>query len=99
MLSDAGTFRQMFETERVATLPRDPEAEGDPKKVLRELLHAMGAKPQRGALKYYAELGKMVRPAELRRLAAFRRFEEELRSAILVAGGLSGAGQVGNGAS
>jgi hypothetical protein len=87
MLADAMTFCRLFETDRSPPMPRDPETEGDPKKVLRDVLHAMGAKPQRGVLKYYDEIGKAVRPAELRRLSAFRSFEAELRSALLAAGG------------
>lgn len=87
MVADAGAFRRLFETDRVPPLSRDPEAEIDPKKSLREILQAMGVKPQRSVAKYYAELGKAVRPAELRRLAAFCRFEDDLRAAIQVVGG------------
>jgi hypothetical protein len=41
----------------------------------------MGARGN--AIRYYADLGKEASLAELRRLPAFGRFEEELRDAIL----------------
>jgi Domain of unknown function (DUF4276) len=82
ILGDAGAFARLFETNRAPALPHDPEAESDPKKILREVLKGMGARVERGVTKYYADLGKEIRPAELRRLSAFRRFEEELRAAI-----------------
>lgn len=89
MLADAGAFSRLFETKRVPTLPANPESESDPKKVLREALVGMGA---RGVVtKYYAELGKETRPEELRKLPAFRRFEVDLRAAIVTVAGLGGS--------
>lgn len=81
MLADAGAFSRLFETRRVPALPVSPESDQDPKKTLREALIGMGA---RGVVtKYYADLGKETKLAELRRMAEFRRFEADLRAAIL----------------
>jgi len=89
MLADAQAFSCLFETKRAPALPANPEAESDPKKVLREALVGMGA---RGVVtKYYADLGKETKLAELRRLAAFQRFEADLRAAIVRVAGLGGA--------
>jgi hypothetical protein len=88
MLADAGAFARLFETDRVPTLPHDPESERDPKKILHEVLRGMGARVERDVAKYYAELGKEIRAVELRKLSAFRRFEEDLRDAIEVVAGL-----------
>jgi hypothetical protein len=43
----------------------------------------MGARVGPAAEDYYALLGTLVRPDALRRLAAFQRFEAELRAAVL----------------
>lgn len=82
MLADGSAFGRMFNMARALDLPRDPEAEPDPKRILRAVLSSLGARPDRGIRKYYVELGREVRPAELRRLPAFRRFEEDLRRVI-----------------
>jgi hypothetical protein len=82
MITDAAAFGRIFKTSRVPDLPQDPEAEIDPKRVLAEALREMGANVHRGIVGYYAELGRELRPSELRRLAAFRRFEGELRAAV-----------------
>jgi hypothetical protein len=82
MLADGGAFCRIFNIDRAPDLPSDPESEMDPKRVLRAILASLGARPDRGIRKYYVELGREVRPAELRRLPAFRRFEADLRLAI-----------------
>lgn len=82
MLADAGAFSRIFRTDRVPELPRDPESELDPKRVLADVLRSMGARLEGGAGRYHAELGREVRPAELRRLPAFRQFEVDLRMAV-----------------
>ncbi|WP_437673195.1 DUF4276 family protein [Sorangium sp. So ce131] len=82
MLADPEAFRRIFETDRHLPLPRDPEAEADPKKALEAALCGLGARMGRGVEEYYAVLGAEVRVDALRRLAAFQQFEEELRTAI-----------------
>ena len=65
-------------------LPRDPEAEIDPKQTLNTILLESGARfGRRGAQEYYALLGAEVNHEALRRLPAFQRFEAELRAAIV----------------
>lgn len=89
MLADPRAFSRLFETKRVPALPAHPEAESDPKKILREALVGMGA---RGVVtRYYADLGKETNLAELRRLPAFQRFGTELREAIVMVAGPGGA--------
>jgi Domain of unknown function (DUF4276) len=84
MLADAGAFSRIFRTDRVPDLPRDPESEIAPKRVLAEVLHRMGAKIEGRGGAYHGELGREVRPSQLRRLSAFRQFEEDLRTAAKV---------------
>ena len=81
MLADAGAFSRLFDTARAPTLPDAPESDIDPKKSLSEALASMGARGV--AVRYYADLGKEARLAQLRRLPAFGRFEDDLRDAIL----------------
>lgn len=82
MLADAGAFSRIFRTDRAPDLPRDPESELEPKRVLADVLRGMGAQLESGAGRYHDELGREVHPAQLRRLPAFRRFEGELRTAV-----------------
>ncbi|XXT17559.1 DUF4276 family protein [Sorangium sp. So ce429] len=82
MLADPEAFCRIFDTARQPTLPRDPEAASDPKKVLETALCGLGARMGRGVEDYYAVLGAEVRLDALRRLPAFQQFEEELRKAI-----------------
>jgi hypothetical protein len=82
MLADAGAFSRIFRTDRVPELPRDPESELHPKRVLADVLRSMGARLEGGAGRYQAELGREVRPTELRRLPAFCQFEVDLRMAV-----------------
>lgn len=89
MQADPRAFSRLFETRRVPALPAHPEAESDPKKILRGALVGMGARGV--ATKDYADLGKEANLAELRRLPAFQRFETELRAAIVMVAGLGGA--------
>lgn len=84
MLADPDAFCRIFETDRLPTLPRDPEAEDDPKDVLEKALGGLGARMGRGVEEYYAVLGAEVRLDALRRLPAFQQFEKELRAAIAV---------------
>lgn len=84
MLADPDAFCRIFETDRLPTLPRDPEAEADPKAVLAAALCSLGARMGRGVDEYYAVLGAEVRLDALRRLPAFQQFEKELRAAIAV---------------
>jgi hypothetical protein len=86
MLADAGAFSRIFRTDRAPELPRDPESEIDPKRVLAEVLQGMGAQLDDGAGAYHDELGREVRPAQLRRLPAFRQFEADLRAAVEAVG-------------
>lgn len=88
MLADAGAFSRIFRTDRIPELPRDPESEIDPKRVLIDVLRGLGAHLEGGAGGYHDELGREVRPAELRRLPAFRQFEAELRLAVVAAAGV-----------
>jgi hypothetical protein len=64
MLADAGAFSRIFRTDRVPDLPRDPESEVDPKRVLAEVLRGMGAQLEGGAGPYHDELGREVRPEQ-----------------------------------
>lgn len=88
MLADAQAFSRLFDTPRAPALPEAPESDLDPKRSLEAALTSLGA---RGKLtNYYADLGKTVNLAELRRLPAFCRFEADLRAAILVVADLAG---------
>lgn len=89
MLADAGAFSRIFGTARVPELPRDPESEFDPKRVLADVLRSMGAQLEGGVSRFYDELGREVRLEELRRLAAYRHFEQDLRTSVEVVAGLA----------
>lgn len=88
MLADAGAFRRIFRTERILELPDDLESELDPKRALTNVLRSLGARVDHTAGRYHDELGREAHPAELRRLPAFRRFEEDLRRAVQTVAGL-----------
>jgi hypothetical protein len=61
-------------------LPRNAEADPDPKRTLSNIHDALGL---RGAVgEYYGFLGENVSLEALRRLSAFRDFEDELRAAV-----------------
>lgn len=83
MLADPEALGRALEVSQAPALPRDPEAETDPKGTLDKVLRSRGVLlGRRGAEEYYALLGAEVSPEALRRLAAFQRFEAELRAAI-----------------
>ena len=60
-------------------LPRDPEGLPDPKQSLRAVLSNIGMK---GPEDVYSYFGNNVDLDTLRRLPAFRRFEDELSTAV-----------------
>lgn len=83
MLSDPGVFTALMPN-AVPSLPREPEALGDPKQALLQICDELGL---RGGLgDYYQFFGENVDLACLRRLPAFRRFEEEMKAAVLALG-------------
>jgi hypothetical protein len=82
MLADEAVFGAL---KIEAQLPHDPEAELDPKATLKRLL---ASRPRRRE-EPYSFFGANVRTAALRRLSAFLSFEDELRTAILIAAGRS----------
>ncbi len=61
-------------------LPRDPEAEPDPKRTLSGIYDTLKIGGARGD--YYRFFGENVGIERLRRLTAFRQFEDELRDAV-----------------
>jgi hypothetical protein len=61
-------------------LPRDPEADPDPKRTLSRIYETLNIGGARGD--YYRFFGENVGLEGLRRLAAFRQFEDELREAV-----------------
>lgn len=74
MLADEAVWKR-FDPE----LPRDPEAVRDPKPLVKALLQ----RGRRGRLpNIYVDVGANVSLAALRRLAGFRRFEDELLLAL-----------------
>ncbi len=81
MLVDGEVFSRLLRGRGEPELPRDVEAELDPKRTLRQVLNQMGARS--GKLEDpYDFFGANVRLAALRRLTAFQRFEVELVDAI-----------------
>ncbi len=79
MLADGDVFRKLRRGRAEPELPKNPEAELDPKKILRRVVAEMGIK-QIDDL--YAFIGGAVSAQALRRLPAFQHFEAELADAI-----------------
>jgi hypothetical protein len=84
LLADGAPFRKLFPSATALALPDQPEGLIDPKRTLREVLTSSGGSALRG-LDVFDFFGANVNPAELRRLPAFRKFEEELVAAIRAA--------------
>ena len=84
LLADSGPFQKLLPSSDALALPDQLEGLIDPKKALREMLTASGGAALRG-LEIYDFFGVNVNPAELRRLPAFRRFEEDLAAAMRAA--------------
>ena len=79
MLSDRAAFTSLIAGAE-PELPRDPEAEPDPKRTLARIYAALKIVGQSGD--YYRFFGENVGLERLRRLAAFRQFEDELLGAV-----------------
>jgi hypothetical protein len=79
---DADAFRKLLPAVAPSALPADPEAEIDPKRALRNILSEAGGAGL-APRQLYDFFGNNVALPALRRLPAFRRFEEELSEAIV----------------
>jgi hypothetical protein len=79
ILSDQAAFTALIAGAE-PELPRDPEADMDPKRTLSRIYEALRIRGARGD--YYRFFGENVALDNLRRLSAFRRFEDELRAAV-----------------
>jgi len=79
MLADRAAFTSLI-ADAEPELPRDPEAEPDPKRTLSRIYDALQIRGARGD--YYRFFGENVEIARLRRLPAFQQFEGELRDAV-----------------
>lgn len=79
LLSDRVAFATLLGGAEPA-LPRDPEADLDPKRTLSRIHDELGLRGPIGD--YYGFFGENVALDRLRRLEAFRTFEDELRSAV-----------------
>lgn len=84
LLADQDPFAQLLAPSLIPVLPADPEAVSDPKLALEHLVTRGGLKLRR---EVYELFGANVSLSGLRRLPAFRRFEEELTYAIRFAAG------------
>ncbi|WP_437711789.1 hypothetical protein WMF45_41345 [Sorangium sp. So ce448] len=84
LLVDALPFQKLLPPMSPLLLPADPESVLDPKRALEEVLTASGGGRLCGA-DLYDFFGANIDPRTLRRLPAFRRFEEQLAEAILAA--------------
>lgn len=83
ILSDSAAFTALL-SGAAPELPRDPEADADPKRTLSRIYDALRLRGPSGD--YYRFFGENVALDSLRRLPAFRRFEDELRAAVEVVG-------------
>ncbi len=81
MLADREAFRALLRSPKKLDLPRDPEAELDPKKTLARILVEAGARSSKLA-DLYAFFGVNVHTEALRGMLAFHRFRLELADAI-----------------
>lgn len=83
LLADARPWTSMRhgQTEVQVRLPDDPEAVADPKRVLRQLVTAVGRR-RRLEEDIYAQLGRLVSLDALDRLPAARRFRDDLAAAL-----------------
>jgi hypothetical protein len=79
MLSDRAVFSTLIAGAE-PEMPRDPEAETEPKRTLSRIYDALKIGGAKGD--YYRFFGENVGLDRLRRLAAFRQFEDELRGAV-----------------
>jgi hypothetical protein len=79
LLADRAAFTSLISNAE-PELPRDPEAEPDPKRTLSRIYDALQIRGARGD--YYRFFGENVEIERLRRLTAFRQFEDELRAAV-----------------
>ncbi len=76
MLADSKPFERVLGKTRPILLPKQPEAEIDPKNCLRKILK--DGDVQIGVNDVYRSFGENVQFDKLRSLPAFRAFEEEL---------------------
>jgi hypothetical protein len=83
ILSDEAAFTALIAGAE-PELPRDPEADIDPKRTLSRIYDALRIRGSRGD--YNRFFGENIALDSLRRLSAFRRFEDELRGAVEVLG-------------
>ncbi len=79
MLSDQKPFREAFGRDVSVELPKDPEGLSDPKHELDALISRLRRKRPLGL---YESFGVNVGLEALRRLSAFRIFEQELEAAV-----------------
>jgi len=79
LLSDRLAFATLLAGAEPA-LPRDPQADPDPKRTLSRIHDELGLRGPIGD--YYGFFGENVALDRLRRLEAFRTFEDELRGAV-----------------
>lgn len=79
ILSDEAAFTALIAGAE-PELPSDPEADAEPKRTLSRIYEALRIPGSRGD--YYRFFGENVALDSLRRLSAFRRFEDELRRAV-----------------
>lgn len=76
LLADSRPFERILGKARPIFLPKQPEAEIDPKNCLRKILKDGDVRVPVNEI--YRSFGENVRFEQLRTLPAFRRFEEEL---------------------
>ena len=79
MLSDQAAFTTLIAGAE-PELPRNPEADTDPKHTLYRIYDTLGLRGTRGD--YHRFFGENIALDSLRRLSAFRQFEDELRDAV-----------------
>ncbi len=79
MLSDRGVFTALL-AGADPTLPRDPEVGSDPKQTLKQVYKELRLAGAIG--EYYGFFGQNIVIDSLRRLPAFRRFEDELKLGV-----------------
>ena len=81
MLSDEAVFAALISGAR-PSLPRDPEAERDPKQTLEQIYVDLSGHRRNALSREYGFFGANIALDRLRRLPAFRCFEDELSAAV-----------------
>lgn len=81
LLGDLRAFESVVGRAPRSALPGDPESVLDPKDALRRILADLGVALPRSA-EFFTRFGQEIELAALRRLAAFRRMEDDLDAAL-----------------